>query len=508
MYRLEKTRRKRARGADWRGWLTRLFPSYVSAPFAARHIELWEWLTVIEPGVRPRPFVAIWGRGGAKSTTAELGCVFVGDRKVRNYIWYVSGTQDKADRHVETIGSILESKALESHNPELANRMVGKYGSSKGWRRERLRTSSGLTIDALGLDTGARGAKVEEHRPDMMIFDDVDELYDSAETTRKKIDKITSSLLPAGSNDCATLFIQNLIFPDSVASQLADGRADFLADRIVSGPHPAVIGLTYENRFDPELGRNRYFVTGGQATWLGQDLETCQAQINDWGLTSFLREAQHEVEETGGIWDHIEFRYCDYDDVPWTDIVRTVVWVDPAVTSTDESDCQGIQADGITENGNIYRLFSWEGIDSPESALKRAILKGIELKAQHVGVETDQGGDTWLSVYQRACDVIKVEQPGVEHFPAFAGAKAGAGHGGKVERNSRMLVDYEHGKVIHVRGTHGVLDRALRRFPKKPLDLVDAGYWAWDDLRNTGLPAGEQIDDIDLGIYKSSRRRR
>ncbi len=46
-----------------------------------------------------------------------------------------------------------------------------------------------------------------------------------------------------------------------------------------------------------------------------------------------------------------------------------------------------------------------------------------------------------------------------------------------------MLVDYEHGMIVHVAGTHEVLERALRRFPRsKPYDLTDAAFWSWHDL--------------------------
>src|SRR3954463_16288694 len=55
----------------WDVWLRAEFPEYVTAPFAARHIRLWEWLEALTPGVRPRPKVEIWARGGAKSSSVE-----------------------------------------------------------------------------------------------------------------------------------------------------------------------------------------------------------------------------------------------------------------------------------------------------------------------------------------------------------------------------------------------------------------------------------------------------
>jgi hypothetical protein len=474
----------------WDAWLRKYLPSYVGFEFAGRHRELWEWVEAIRPGIRPRPFTAFWPRGGGKSSTAELSVVRVGFRRARRYGWYISGTQDKADKHVETIASILESPQLAKCDPRLASRKVGKYGHSKGWRRSRVWTASNLTVDALGLDVGSRGAKVEDARPDFMVIDDVDDKHDSADTIRKKIETLTTSVLPAGSADCAVLFVQNIIHPGSIAARLAGATPfetgqEFLIERIISGPFPAVAGLTYEHRFDPEIERPRYYITGGEATWEGQSLAICQRQINDWGLTAFLQEAQHEVELSGGIWDHIEFRHIPWDEVPWGEIVRVVVWVDPAVTSTDQSDSMGLQADALAEDGTIFRLYSWEAVTSPEDALRRAIRKGIELGAQHVGVETDQGGDTWESVYARACAQIRAEGGLAEgkQFPPFTQAKAGSGVGSKLERNQQMLADYERGRVVHVTGTHETLERSLRRFPLKPLDLADAAFWGWHDLR-------------------------
>ncbi len=467
---------------DWLPWLTAIFPSYVSAPFAQRHRQLWDWGWAIERGARPTPFVAIWPRGGAKSSSAELLTVAIGARQKRRYAWFVCETQDQADKHIDTIAGMLESKRVESYYPEMATRKVGKYGNSRGWRRNRLRTEH-FTIDGMGLDSASRGAKVEENRPDFMVFDDLDSKHDAAATTARKIETLTASLLPAGSNDLAVLAIQNLIIPNGIFSQLADGRAEFLNDRIVSGPYPAVDGLTVEQRVDG------FTIVGGVATWEGQPLTVCQQQIRDWGLSAFRSEAQHEIDDPpGGMFDHLQYRHCRWDEIAWDSIVRTTVWVDPAVTSTDDSDSMGIQADALAEDGTIYRLWSWEQITTPEDALRRAILKAVEVKSLTVGVETDQGGDTWKSVYGQVVAQLKRERTLAvgARIPVFRFDKAGAGHGPKTHRASQMLVDYEQGRIVHVIGTHETLERALRRFPRtKPLDLVDASFWSWFDLRNT-----------------------
>lgn len=273
--------------------LRTLYPTYVTATFAAHHCDFWAWESAIEPGIRPDPFVGIWARGGAKSTSAELAVVDLGARSKRKYCLYVSGTQEQADDHVGNVAIMLESDALARYVPEMGERRLGKYGNSRGWRRNRLWTAHGFVVDAIGLDTAARGVKLEEQRPDLIVLDDIDDTEDSPATTRKKIDAITKRLLPAGSSDVAVLAIQNLVIPNGVFAQLADGRADWLARRMVSGPIPAVENLTYVT----ENGRHR--ITGGTPTWEGQNLATCQAQLEDWGLMAFLTEAQHDVEATG-----------------------------------------------------------------------------------------------------------------------------------------------------------------------------------------------------------------
>lgn len=288
--------------SGWQDWVTALFPSHVRAGFAARHIKLWSWAWAIERGERPRPFIGIWPRGGGKSTTAELVTVAIGARAVRSYVLYICETQDQADEHVSTIANLLESDQIAAHYPQLAERRVGKYGASKGWRREQLRTASGFNVAGIGLDAARRGAKLDEYRPDFIIIDDVDDQDDTPLTTEKKQNTLTKSLLPAGSVDCAILGIQNLVHAHSLFSRMVDGRADFLTDRQVDGPYSAIEGMQYE------IVNDQPIITDGEPTWTGQDKATCEGQMRTWGVAAFLSESQQEVGREGRF-----FRTWDYE---------------------------------------------------------------------------------------------------------------------------------------------------------------------------------------------------
>jgi hypothetical protein len=458
---------------DWKLWVAAINPQ--THPYAPHHEDFWLHVWSIESGRRPRPYVAIWPRGGGKSSSIEMATVLCAARGTRRYCLYVCETQEQSDDHVLNIGSLIEGETVGAAWPELGARAIGKYGHAKGWRRNRLITQSGFVVDALGLDTAARGLKVENQRPDLIVFDDLDNELDTVATTEKKIRTLTHAILPAGSDDLAVVGVQNQVLPDGIFALLADGRAEFLADRVISGPVPAVLDLQVESV------EGRMKICSGAPTWVGQDLERCQEMVNDMGLSAFMHECQHDTEPpSGGMFDHVEWRRCELAEVP--DLVRSCVWVDPAMTDHDLSDAHGIQADGIAEDGTIYRLFSWERQASPVEAIQVAIRKAVEIGADHVGIETDQGGDTWRSVFRDA-----LEREGLNYFdrgvPKFRAAKGGP-LGPKAHRASQMLTDYENGRLVHVIGTNLTLERALRRFPKsKPFDLVDASYWSWRDLR-------------------------
>lgn len=465
---------------EWRPWLAKAAPGITV--FADRHIRLWTWFDALTPTATPPARIEDWPRGGGKSSSVELGTTFAGSTGRRTFALYVSGTQAKADVHLQTISGVLERLGIA--------RAVNKYNQSKGWTQTRLRAANGFNVVSFGLDAGSRGIKLDDYRPDLIILDDIDDRHDSLGTVQKKIETITQSILPSGSSATAILFVQNTIHKDGVMAQLIDGRAAFLLRRDPIAVEPAVRGLAYEQRRADD-GSLHYVITGGEATWEGQSLVVCEAQINDWGLTAFQREAQHEVDDvTGSMFSHLDFAALRVDPEQLPELVRTVVWCDPAVSNTDTSDANGIIVDSLGVDGRIYRRYAWEQRASPETVLEHAYLKAVEYGAEAIGVETDQGGDTWLSVAAQAWQHLIAEQKiaPTTRRPLYRAAKAGS-IGSKAERGGKMLAAYERDKLRHVRGTHTVLEKALSRFLiKKPFDLADTAFWGWKDLQSAPVP--------------------
>lgn len=508
----EKVKRRRERLGEiptgWKEWLRTFFPRHFTAPFAPHHERYWEHVWTLEKGTRPRPLVFCLARKGGKSTAAEATAVVAGTPKPdrppsRTYVLYVSGTQDQADDHVRTIASHIEESDIRKYYPDVAEARVDEYGDRWGWKRDRLVTEAGLIVDAYGLFGAGRGAKIEEYRPDLIILDDIDEEDDSIDVVKKKRDRIQQQVIPAGSNDRAILFIQNVVHRNSVMNRLLTGEDEWLLKRKEIGPIPAATGLSYTKHWDADVGRNIYEITSGEPTWDGFDLEDIEDEINDVGPTSFLVEYQHEVEKKGGgIFEGVDFIQMTLPEaMERTAFVRKVLALDPAVSSTDESDCMAIQVDALGTGGLVYRLFSWEEQTTPEKALRKALSKAVQLGVTKIVIESDQGGETWKSVAHRAWEHL-VESEDWPHIssrtrrPFVAYEKAASTQKSKQARGMEMLEEYERGEIIHVTtGTHLVLEKALNRaFETKPFDLADAAYWSWQDLRGKGAGKAHDIN--------------
>ena len=286
-------------GAPWAQWLVAMYPDHYvsengSVHFSEFHRELWEWVVGID-AERPKPFIGVVFRFGGKSTNCEAAVTYLGAEGLRKYCLYVCSTQNQADDHVQSISEMMSSPQMTHRYPQMGERKVNQFNQSMGWRINRLRTASGFTVDAVGLDKAMRGAKLGHQRPDIIVFDDIDETHDSGRTVERKIETLTRKLLPAGANNVAILGVQNLIHGNSIFSKLVDGGVDFLTDRKLSGPFPALRDFAWET---DSTGRTT--LTQGTPTWSGMELEQCQDIVDDIGLRAFRVECQHETEQAQG----------------------------------------------------------------------------------------------------------------------------------------------------------------------------------------------------------------
>lgn len=465
---------------DWQRWFRRVTPQLED--FAPHHKDAGAWLESIEPDVRPRPFIAIWPRGHGKSTFAEHGVAYLAERRRRQFALYVCATQDAAEVHVSNIQSLLEKVG-----GDVGRRLENQYGHSKGWKKSMLRTASGFNCVAFGLDQALRGIKLEDYRPDLIIFDDIDGRHDSPALTKKKIEILTESLLPTGSDDAAVWGVQNLIIPNGIFSRMADNRADYLGSRIVSGPIKAVQGLVTEEVYGYEwqgetLERNIHVIRSGTPTWSAFDLETCQQEIVDLGWKAFDREKQNNVKDVeGALWSTDLINATRVSSVP-DDITRTVVAVDPASTSKNSSDETGIIGAARDSRQHGYVLADESGTYKPAQWGRKVVLLHDRLGAACVIAEKNNGGEMVEHVVVTAAK--ELHQEGLRDTADIVVTLVHASKG-KRARAEPVSQKYDEHTVHHVGDIPG-LEEQMTTWDasdgSESPDRVDALVWGMTDL--------------------------
>ncbi len=448
---------------DYEAWLKSKFPTVAASSLSERHHRLWRWFRELRPGVVPPAKVEIWPRGGAKSSTVELGCAYLAERRTRRFVLYVSGTQEQADLHVQSVAALLERMGID--------RAIGKYGHSKGWRRDQLMTASGFAVSAYGLDTATRGVKIEEFRPDLIVFDDIDNQDDTPKKVKRKAEAITKAILPAGSWDCAALFVQNLIHEEGIVARLHDGRADFLHDRDVSILEPAVRGLQYE-KVDRGDGRKLYRITGGEPTWEGQSLETCERQINRWGLDAFLVEAQHEVRSVSGFFfDETQFGSVQPDLLP-KDLKLSRGW-DLAATQGAGDYTAGVLM-GYSKETGLYYVLDVKRHQFESGKVRSLIAETADRDAKgivHKPDEFDKRGE----LVSKGREAFRFRGRVVQRLPQDP-AQAGKD---QAEQMKQMLAGYPH-KIEPVSGSKAKRAENYAAAVNRGDVVLVAGAWHHD----------------------------
>jgi phage terminase large subunit-like protein len=156
-------------------------------------------------------------------------------------------------------------------------------------------------------------------------------------------------------------------------------------------------------------------------------------------------------------------------------LVRTVIAVDPAITSGDDADETGIIAAGRDRVGHGYVLGDRSGRFTPDGWARAVWDAYDEFHADVVVVEVNQGGEMVTST-------LRSVRPGGPIRTVHA-AK------GKRVRAEPISAMYEQGRVHHVGADLGALEDQLTTWTqddKVSPDRLDALVWAMTDLMAHG----------------------
>lgn len=304
----------RARGLEsrgWRAWYSEMFdvpPSpehpegipFVSrlAPHHAEAIE-WHWnsLMMKRAGLDIIKYIyfAIWSRGHMKSTIARYIAICDAALSGKGYCLYVSGTKGKVRGHAMSIETLLGSTKVREYYPKLSTVMKGEQDQSKGWQANFIYTAAGYVFHFVSLDEGIAGANIDSVRPTLIIPDDVDDRDDSAVISENRLRVLTRAVLPTRQHNTLVLWAQNLISRHSVLYHIYTGKERVLTARVNTEPIPAFVGLVTEQQTIDGIIHD--VIIAGTPTWPWYDTKRAQEEIDTIGLSAFLAECQHEVDQ-------------------------------------------------------------------------------------------------------------------------------------------------------------------------------------------------------------------
>lgn len=299
-----------ARG--WQAWLTTLAPTSFTSPFAPEHIEFWDlyWAILHRQkrgeiiSAKERALLLPFGRGMAKSTNAEMAAIAEGCILGEGYVLYLSDSQLLAEEHLYSVKAILENGIFAKYYPEMASpELQSSIHSKSKYTQDTIVTNNGKWgMTARGLTANVRGGRLATQRFTLVINDDIDNLTDSLMVIEKKKRIISRTVFPAMSKSGKTILAQNLITPNSVASQILSRKTDILSERTVIGGGKAVKAfkdLELEQVFELD-GTPRWTIKNAQPTWDYFNLEDARSFLALSGKEAFLAEYQHEFDEKQG----------------------------------------------------------------------------------------------------------------------------------------------------------------------------------------------------------------
>jgi phage terminase large subunit-like protein len=179
----------------------------------------------------------------------------------------------------------------------------------------------------------------------------------------------------------------------------------------------------------------------------------------------------------GALWTRkmLDAAFIDPAQVP--EMRRSVVALDPAVTAGENSDETGIIVAGLGIDGLYYVLRDASGHFSPNEWARRAVNLRIEMDADRIVAEVNNGGDLVRGT-------LRTIDPALP-FKAVTASK------GKRTRADPIAALYEQNRVRHAGGFAELEDQLCNWIPgtgQHSPDRLDALVWALSEL---ALEAGD-----------------
>lgn len=192
------------------------FPHYVKFPIAEFQKDIFR---ITEDMTNPLALIVAF-RGSGKSTLVTFSYALwaiLGIQK-RKFVLLICRTQAQARQHMANLRHELE-------NNKMLRSDLGPFREDNGgeWAMSSLVfKNSDARIMIASIDQSIRGIRHDEHRPDLIILDDVEDLNSTKtiEARSKIFDWFTREVVPLGDLGTRIIIVGNLLHEDSLVMRL------------------------------------------------------------------------------------------------------------------------------------------------------------------------------------------------------------------------------------------------------------------------------------------------
>lgn len=311
------------------------YMEYETAPF---HEEIFRILE--NDAIKLAVIVAF--RGSAKSTiitTAYVLWSILGVQQ-RKFIVICGQTEQKSRQYLSNIKNQLL-------NNELLRKDLGPFEEEKN----SLGNATALIIKRLNVkimisstEQSIRGMRHDEHRPDLIILDDIEDT--NSVKTREGRDKpfnwLTSEIIPAGSKKTRIIAVGNLLHEDSVLKRLQA--------KIENGEMKSLNGVYREYPIIDEQGKALW--PGKYPTPESIEVER-ERTMNDiaWSREYLLKIISTLEQVVHPEW--IQF----YSQAPKENFHSIAIGIDLAVSEKESADYTAMVVGHIYGHGKLMKIF-------------------------------------------------------------------------------------------------------------------------------------------------------
>jgi phage terminase large subunit-like protein len=306
----------------------------------------------------------------------------------RNFAVAFADTAAQAQTHLTSFKRELETNPLIGADfPELAAPARKRSGHAIADRAGMIHQRNGFVLAARGIDAATLGLKVEERRPDLLIFDDVepDEASYSADQAVKRLGTITDAAFPLNIY-AAVVMVGTVTMPGSITHSVVKAAqgvevADWIRDEGVQCHHHLPIMIN-DDGTERSIWPEKW-----PLAWL-LSIQHTRSYAKNY--------ANDPMGRDGAYWTKEDFAYGTIGPLA----TRWILTLDPAVTTKGTSDWTGWAIVGFDPSGRRVEVAAAGQVKLVGEPLRRFVLEKLAEypRVKAVLIEVNQGGDLWRTV--------------------------------------------------------------------------------------------------------------